>query len=81
MKPLSELGRGEYGYIVDMKDSNITKQLFDLGCFPGDLIRVETNLPERDFITFRCHRHRYHLSRPNAEKVITNTVSFHFCMN
>jgi Fe2+ transport system protein FeoA len=81
MKPLSDLQRGEYGYIVDMRDSRSTLQLFDLGCFPGDLICVEANLPERDYMTVRCRNHCYHLNKPTARTIITHEVSYEFCLN
>ena len=81
MKPLTELERGEYGYIVDMRDSQITCQLFDMGCFTGDLICVESNRPERDFMTFSCREHYYRLYKPKAETIITNVVSYQFCLN
>jgi Fe2+ transport system protein FeoA len=81
MKPLSELSEGEYGYIVDLKDKKLTIELFELGCFPGDLIRVHDNVPDMDFMTFRCRRNLIHLYKGKAKCIITNPTSFHFCLN
>ena len=81
MKPLSELAKGEFCYIVDLKDKKLTLELFELGCFPGDLIRVVENLPDIDFMTFRCRKNLIHLYKGKARSVITNPTSFHFCLN
>jgi Fe2+ transport system protein FeoA len=81
MKPLSELAKGEYGYIVDLNDKKLMVELFDLGCFPGDLIRVINNTPLMDFITFKCRKNLIHLYKTKAKSIITNPTSFHFCLN
>jgi len=81
MKPLSELPEGEFAYIVDLRDRRLTAELFDLGCFPGDLIRVVENTPDADFITFRCRKHDFHLFKNRARSIITNPTSFDFCLN
>jgi Fe2+ transport system protein FeoA len=81
MKPLSDLPKGEFAYIVDLRDKTLTVELFDLGCFPGDLIRVIENKASLDFMTFRCRKNVIHLYRNKARAVITNSTSFHFCLN
>lgn len=81
MRPLSDLLRGEFGYIVDLTDKDLISQLFEAGCFPGDLIRVIDNDPERNFMTFRLRRQVFHLDRAKASTVLTNPVSYYFCLN
>ena len=81
MKPLSDLSKGQFAYIVDLKDGDVTVEFFELGCFPGDLIRVVENTPEVDFMTFSCHESLIHLYKGKAKHVITNATSFHFCLN
>ena len=81
MKPLSEMLRGEYGYIVDLNDKNVTAQLFEAGCFPGDLIRVVENQPAHSFMVFRYRKNIIHLDRSKAKTIITNPVSYSFCLN
>ena len=81
MRPLSELPKGEFAYIVDLSDKKLTIELFELGCFPGDLIRVVENTPDSDFMTFRCRKNMIHLYREKASSIITNPTSFHFCLN
>ena len=81
MKPLSELPKGEFAYIVDLRDKSLTVELFELGCFPGDLIRVVENTPNVEFMTFRCRKNLIHLYRGKARSIITNATSFHFCLN
>jgi Fe2+ transport system protein FeoA len=81
MRPLSDLPKGEFAYIVDLRDRKLTLELFELGCFPGDLIRVVENTPGLEFITFRCRKNMIHLYRGKAESIITNPTSFHFCLN
>ena len=81
MRPLSELTIGEFAYIVDLRDRRLTEELFELGCFPGDLIRVVENTSDADFITFRCRKHNIHLYRGRAKAIITNPTSFDFCLN
>jgi Fe2+ transport system protein FeoA len=81
MKPLSDLLQGEFGYIVDLKDKNVLSQLFEMGCFPGDLIRVVDNHPTQEFMTFRYRKNLIHLDRSKARTIMTNPVSYHFCLN
>jgi hypothetical protein len=81
MRPLSELHSGEFAYIVDLIDKNLTVEFFELGCFPGDLIRVVANTPDVDFMTFRCRQGLIHLYKGKARHVITNATSFHVCLN
>ena len=81
MKPLSDLSKGQFAYIVDLKDRDVTVEFFELGCFPGDLIRVVENTPEVDFMTFSCNKSLIHLYRGKAQHVITNATSFHVCLN
>ena len=81
MKPLSELPIGEFAYIVDLEDKGLTVELFELGCFPGDLIRVLDNVPTSDFMSFRCRKNVIHIYRGKAKSVITNATSFHVCLN
>ena len=81
MRPLSDIPKGEFAYIVDLQDKGLTVELFELGCFPGDLIRVVENMPDIDFMTFRCRKNLIHLYRAKARAIITNPTSFHFCLN
>ena len=81
MKPLSELVQGEFGYIVDLRDKSIIAQLFEAGCFPGDLIRVVENQPSREFMTFRYRKNLIHQEKANAQTIMTNPVSYYFCLN
>jgi Fe2+ transport system protein FeoA len=81
MRPLSELPKGEFAYIVDLDDKSLTIELFDLGCFPGDLIRVVENGENPDFMTFRCRKNLIHLYKGKAKAIITNPTSFHVCLN
>ncbi len=81
MRPLSDLVKGEFAYIVDLKDKGLTLELFELGCFPGDLIRVVENVPDVDFMTFRCRKNLIHLYKGKARYIITNATSFHVCLN
>ena len=81
MKPLTDLSNDEFGYIVDLSDRDLTLELFDLGCFPGDLIRIIENKADTDFITFRCRKNVIHLYREKARAIITHHISFHFCLN
>jgi Fe2+ transport system protein FeoA len=73
--------QGEFGYIVDLNDLNVTTQLFEAGCFPGDLIRIVENQPAREFITFRYRRNLIHLDRAKAHTIMTNPISYSFCLN
>ena len=81
MKPLTEMHKGEFGYIVDLNDRNVTVQLFEAGCFPGDLIRVVENQCEKDFMTFRYRKTLIHLDKSKALTIITHPISYYFCLN
>lgn len=81
MKSLAELFKGEYAYIVDLKDNEVCEDFFDMGCFPGDLIRVLENNPNKDSMKVSCKNFQFPIYKKAAKKVITNVVSFEISLN
>jgi Fe2+ transport system protein FeoA len=81
MKPLHKLATGERAYIVDLRDGTLCLQLFELGCFPGDLVEVKENCADKNSIIIVINNTTINLYKKAAETIITNTVSFEFSLN
>jgi Fe2+ transport system protein FeoA len=81
MKPLTKLSQGEKAFIVDMRDEELCKTLFELGVFPGDLLEVKENQIDTNSVIVRVNNRTLNLFRNSAETIITNIVSFEFNLN
>jgi len=81
MKPLTELFAGEFAYIVDLRDHAVCKDFFEMGCFPGDLIKVLENNPRKESMKISCKNFEFPIYKKEAKKVITNVVSYEINLN
>ena len=53
IKKLSSLGVGERGIIHSFEDSDLLIKLLEMGCVPGEIIKVEQRAPLGDPISIR----------------------------
>lgn len=81
MKPLHKLSAGEKAFIVDMRNGQLCERLFELGIFPGDLIEVKENAADNNSIVVCINNHSFNIVKKAAETIITNVVSYEFCLN
>ncbi|MDB5283834.1 MAG: FeoA domain [Bacteroidota bacterium] len=81
MKPLHKLTAGEKAFIVDMRNSHLCEELFELGVFPGDMVEVRENSSENNSIVVQINNNTFNIYRRAAETIITNVVSFHVSLN
>jgi Fe2+ transport system protein FeoA len=81
MKPLHKLSSGEKAFIVDMLNSQLCEQLFELGVFPGDLVIVKENLANTNSLLVSINNNTFNINKKAAETIITNVVSFEVSLN
>jgi ferrous iron transport protein A len=73
MKKLSELHIGEAGIIHSFENDEIFLKLMEMGCIPGEAIRVEQVAPLGDPISISVAGYQLSLRKDEAESIwITN---------
>jgi len=81
MKPLHKLTSGERAFIVDMRNSKLCEQFFELGIFPGDLVEVKENSSDNNSLLVCINNKNFNIYKKVAETIITNVVSFEVSLN
>jgi Fe2+ transport system protein FeoA len=81
LKPLHKLNPGEKAFIIDMKNSNLCERFFEMGVFPGDMIEVRENSSDNNSIVVFINNHTFNIYKKAAETIMTNVVSYEFCLN
>jgi ferrous iron transport protein A len=73
MRKLSELHIGEAGIIHSFENDEIFLKLMEMGCIPGEAIRVEQVAPLGDPISISVAGYQLSLRKDEAESIwITN---------
>jgi ferrous iron transport protein A len=73
MRKLSELHIGETGIIHSFENDEIFLKLMEMGCIPGEAIRVEQVAPLGDPISISVAGYQLSLRKDEAESIwITN---------
>jgi ferrous iron transport protein A len=73
MRKLSELHIGEAGVIHSFENDEIFLKLMEMGCIPGEAIRVEQVAPLGDPISISVAGYQLSLRKDEAESIwITN---------
>ena len=70
MKKLSELKQGHTATIVSFDKDEISIQLMEMGCVPGEKIRIEQVAPFGDPISVSVAGYNLSLRRSEAEFII-----------
>ena len=69
MKKLSELKMGESGVIHSFENDEIFLKLMEMGCIPGELIRVEQIAPLGDPISISVAGYQLSLRMNEADSI------------
>lgn len=73
MRKLSELKMGQSGVIHSFENDEIFLKLMEMGCIPGEAIRVEQVAPLGDPISISVAGYQLSLRKDEAESIwITN---------
>jgi len=73
MRKLSELHIGEAGIIHSFENDEIFLKLMEMGCIPGEAIRVEQVAPLGDPISISVAGYQLSLRKDEAESIwVTN---------
>lgn len=81
MKSLLDLKEGEFAFVVDFTASENIEQLLELGIFPGEKIIMKCNSAKKNYILVQLNKVLLSIPKQKAETIITNYISFEFCLN
>lgn len=81
MKPLSQLKIGDKGIIAEFKNDDLFIKLMEMGCVPGEIIKVEQIAPLGDPISISVAGYSLSLRLNEASAImidhITNEKKLH----
>ena len=72
---LSQLKPGEQGTICEFKESDIFIKLMEMGCVPGEKIRVEQTAPLGDPISITVSGYQLSLRLDEAEMIWVDEIN------
>ena len=75
IRKLSELHQGESGIIHSFSHSDIFLKLMEMGCVPGEDVRVDMIAPLGDPISIEVSGYRLSLRLNEAEHIFVETMS------
>ena len=75
MKKLSELQIGESGIIHSFENDEIFLKLMEMGCIPGEIIRVEQIAPLGDPISISVAGYQLSLRMNEADSIFISAES------
>ena len=70
LKPLSGLKRGVLGVIRELKSGELSLKLMEMGCLPGERVKVEKIAPLGDPISIRVSGYLLSLRKDEAEVIL-----------
>ena len=74
MKALSELKKGEKGVINSITDPESALILMELGCLPGEQIKLENIAPLGDPIAVKVAGYKLSLRKSEAQYVMVDVI-------
>ncbi len=74
MKKLSELKRGESGIIMEFVNDDIFIKLMEMGCVPGEVIKVEQVAPLGDPISISVVGYQLSLRIDEADEILVDVI-------
>ena len=75
MRKLSELKMGQSGVIHSFENDEIFLKLMEMGCIPGETIRVEQIAPLGDPISISVAGYQLSLRMNEADSILISTES------
>ena len=70
MKRLSDLRKGEEAVISSIEDGALSLKLMEMGCMPGERVKVEAVAPFGDPIAICVADYTLSMRKSDAEKII-----------
>lgn len=70
IEPLSDLKRGVSGIIRELKSGELSLKLMEMGCLPGERVKVEKKAPLGDPISIRVSGYLLSLRKDEAEVIL-----------
>lgn len=70
LKPLSSLLKGEKAIISKIKDSALSLKLMEMGCVPGERVRVDAISPFGDPIAIKVSDYTLSLRLSDAKNIL-----------
>ena len=74
MKRLSELGTGSRATIHSFEKNDVFLKLMEMGCLPGEIIRVEKIAPLGDPISIAVAGYQLSLRLDEAENIFVDPI-------
>jgi ferrous iron transport protein A len=74
MKRLSELGAGKMAVIREFENNEIFIKLMEMGCIPGERIRVEQIAPLGDPISVSIVGYHLSLRKSEAQNILVEEI-------
>lgn len=75
-KRLSELTVGTYAVIQEFENDDIFLKLMEMGCIPGEIVRVDQRAPLGDPISITIAGYHLSLRLDEAEKIWVEESAF-----
>ncbi|WEK36888.1 MAG: FeoA family protein [Candidatus Pseudobacter hemicellulosilyticus] len=75
MKRLSELGTGSKAKILSFENNDLFLKLMEMGCVPGELVRVEQIAPLGDPISISVAGYNLSLRLNEADNIFVEELS------
>jgi ferrous iron transport protein A len=75
MKRLSEIGSGSTARILSFEDNDLFLKLMEMGCVPGELVKVEQVAPLGDPISIAVAGYNLSLRLNEAENIFVEEVA------
>ena len=75
MKPLSQLKIGDKGIIAEFKNDDLFIKLMEMGCVPGEIIKVEQIAPLGDPISISVAGYSLSLRLNEASAIMINPIT------
>lgn len=73
-KPLSILKKGEEGTIIKINDGRLSLKLMEMGCIPGEKVRLDAISPFGDPIAIKVADYLLSLRLEDAQNILIETV-------
>ena len=74
MKRLSELGPGASATIVSFEDNDLFLKLMEMGCVPGEMVKVEQVAPLGDPMSITIAGYNLSLRLNEAENIFVEPI-------
>jgi ferrous iron transport protein A len=74
MKRLSEIGTGKVARILSFENNDLFLKLMEMGCVPGELVRVEQKAPLGDPISISVAGYNLSLRLNEADNIFVEEV-------